>query len=374
MSELDPISDASPELAEWLRTHPDPIVLRATFRFPALPATMVAEQRISDWPCDQAGRPWPADRHGRPWARDRWGNPSRPLDEYPPGVAAPGTAPYDPYDANSPWFDPVLVLQRVGVLPSDLGGCVQKGPEPHAGTPTAECFRDQGPAVAADANVGVPHEPEPAGHPMPTDCPLVPGSARDRLVVFGRSDSTRDRLADSADDQADDDVVRSVPFGPFEAFLAIGGVVAAIAKEGLAASLAALTRLIGKYMLRNTRSADVDQAARDAKESFEQRRADALDPSHLSAAEGDLRGQFIMNPASGRIYDHLREVREAQRGLRNDINELAKKVRHYQRHVRLRPGVSIDDANHLLREMRAFLKYTEDRVPPSAKPPSGPKR
>ena len=35
-------------------------------------------------------RPWPLDKRGQPWPRSRFGQPLRPLDEYPPGVRAPG--------------------------------------------------------------------------------------------------------------------------------------------------------------------------------------------------------------------------------------------------------------------------------------------
>ncbi|MEJ1976446.1 MAG: hypothetical protein WDN49_10415 [Acetobacteraceae bacterium] len=37
------------------------------------------------------GMPWPLDRQGRYWPEDRRGDPLLPLDEYPPGVRAPGT-------------------------------------------------------------------------------------------------------------------------------------------------------------------------------------------------------------------------------------------------------------------------------------------
>ena len=35
-------------------------------------------------------RPWPLDKRGQLWPRSRFGQPLRPLDEYPPGVRAPG--------------------------------------------------------------------------------------------------------------------------------------------------------------------------------------------------------------------------------------------------------------------------------------------
>jgi A nuclease family of the HNH/ENDO VII superfamily with conserved AHH len=41
----------------------------------------------------RGGQPWPLDRQGRYWPSCRWGDPMCPLDEYPPGVRAPGTGP-----------------------------------------------------------------------------------------------------------------------------------------------------------------------------------------------------------------------------------------------------------------------------------------
>lgn len=247
------IRTGSPDLAEWLRTHPNPIVLRATFDFPAMPEATSAKQRAPEWPRDHAGRPWPGDRRGRPWPRDRWGNPSCPLDEYPPGVAAPGTARCDPCDAKSPWFDPVLVLQKVGFLPAYLSGYVQQ-PNQERPAPDLARISDPDPPREAGANAAARRERGSAGLPsgrlrMPVLDPER--GAPQQLMV---SDTKADRSADSVGGRAepsrqppdpDGDAIQPVPVGPFE----VAGLAAKAVTEGLFAALLALARTIAKQSI-----------------------------------------------------------------------------------------------------------------------------
>ena len=119
------------------------------------------------------------------------------------------------------------------------------------------------------------------------------------------------------------------------------------------------------------RGLDLDRAITRAESSFKARQADALNEEHLSAAEGDLRNQPVVNDATGQAFDHLTEVRDAQRGLENDIQRLQRKVDHYEQFVDPRPQGSISDANKLLTAMRQFLDYTKSRVPPPGIGPKG---
>ena len=65
-------------------------------------------------------------------------------------------------------------------------------------------------------------------------------------------------------------------------------------------------------------------------------------------------------------------VRDAQRGLRNDIRILERKIQQYARREDPRPGASIANGERLLERMREFLRYTERRVPPGKMPIQNP--
>ena len=75
------VPHGAPEPVEWMRKHPGWVKFPATF----VPHAPAAVRMIPG-----TNRPWPLDKRGQPWPRSRFGQPLRPLDEYPPGVRAPG--------------------------------------------------------------------------------------------------------------------------------------------------------------------------------------------------------------------------------------------------------------------------------------------
>ena len=77
------VPHGAPEPMEWMRRHP----VWVKFPAPFVPRVPAAVRTIPG-----TDRPWPLDKRGQPWPRSRFGQPLRPLDEYPPGVRAPGEA------------------------------------------------------------------------------------------------------------------------------------------------------------------------------------------------------------------------------------------------------------------------------------------
>ena len=76
------VKHGDPDPVEWKQAHPGWV---------SFPATFVPHKRPAPkWPVLN-GRRWPLDKRGQPWPRSRFGQPMCPLDEFPPGVPAPGT-------------------------------------------------------------------------------------------------------------------------------------------------------------------------------------------------------------------------------------------------------------------------------------------
>ena len=64
---------------------------RANPGWVSFPATFIPHKRPTPKWAIINGRRWPLDKRGQPWPRSRFGQPMCPLDEFPPGVPAPGT-------------------------------------------------------------------------------------------------------------------------------------------------------------------------------------------------------------------------------------------------------------------------------------------
>ena len=76
------VKHGDPDPVEWKRANPGWV---------SFPATFVPHKRpIPKWTVLN-GKRWPLDKKGMPWPRSVFGQPLCPLNEYPPGVPAPGT-------------------------------------------------------------------------------------------------------------------------------------------------------------------------------------------------------------------------------------------------------------------------------------------
>ena len=108
------VPHGAPEPVEWMRKHPGWVKFPATF----VPRAPAAVRMIPG-----TNRPWPLDKRGQPWPRSRFGQPLRPLDEYPPGVRAPGeryTGPIaDPDAAMRAASEAESVLAEAAKLAAD---------------------------------------------------------------------------------------------------------------------------------------------------------------------------------------------------------------------------------------------------------------
>lgn len=98
------VPHGAPEPVEWMRKHPGWVKFPATF----VPRAAAAVRTIPG-----TNRPWPLDKRGQPWPRSRFGQPLRPLDEYPPGVRAPGEG------YTGPIADPDVAM-RAAVASQDV--------------------------------------------------------------------------------------------------------------------------------------------------------------------------------------------------------------------------------------------------------------
>ncbi len=71
---------------------PDPVAWKkANPGWVSFPATFIPHKQSGRRYTVINGRRWPLDKRGQPWPRSRFGQPLCPLDEFPPGVPAPGT-------------------------------------------------------------------------------------------------------------------------------------------------------------------------------------------------------------------------------------------------------------------------------------------
>ena len=71
---------------------PDPVAWKkANPGWVSFPATFIPHKQPARRYTVINGRRWPLDKRGQPWPRSRFGQPLCPLDEFPPGVPAPGT-------------------------------------------------------------------------------------------------------------------------------------------------------------------------------------------------------------------------------------------------------------------------------------------
>ena len=71
---------------------PDPVAWKkANPGWVSFPATFIPHKKPGRRYAVINGRRWPLDKRGQPWPRSRFGQPLCPLDEFPPGVPAPGT-------------------------------------------------------------------------------------------------------------------------------------------------------------------------------------------------------------------------------------------------------------------------------------------
>ena len=71
---------------------PDPVAWKqANPGWVSFPATFIPHKKPGRRYTVINGRRWPLDKRGQPWPRSRFGQPLCPLDEFPPGVPAPGT-------------------------------------------------------------------------------------------------------------------------------------------------------------------------------------------------------------------------------------------------------------------------------------------
>ena len=76
------VKHGDPDPVEWKRAHPGWV---------SFPATFVPHKRPPPKWTVLNGKRWPLDKKGMPWPRSVFGQPLCPLNEYPPGVPAPGT-------------------------------------------------------------------------------------------------------------------------------------------------------------------------------------------------------------------------------------------------------------------------------------------
>ena len=76
------VPHGAPDPVEWKKANPGWVSFPATF----IPHTQPGRRYTVI-----NGRRWPLDKRGQPWPRSRFGQPMCPLDEFPPGVPAPGT-------------------------------------------------------------------------------------------------------------------------------------------------------------------------------------------------------------------------------------------------------------------------------------------
>ena len=71
---------------------PDPVAWKkANPGWVSFPATFIPHKQPGRRYAVINGRRWPLDKRGQPWPRSRFSQPLCPLDEFPPGVPAPGT-------------------------------------------------------------------------------------------------------------------------------------------------------------------------------------------------------------------------------------------------------------------------------------------
>ena len=111
------VPHGAPEPTEWMRKHPGWVKFPATF----VPRPPAAVRTIPG-----TNRPWPLDKRGQPWPRSRFGQPLRPLDEYPPGVRAPGEG------YNGPIADPDQAMRAAMASKDVLAEAAKLAADPDA--------------------------------------------------------------------------------------------------------------------------------------------------------------------------------------------------------------------------------------------------
>jgi hypothetical protein len=110
---------------------------------------------------------------------------------------------------------------------------------------------------------------------------------------------------------------------------------------------------------------DIDVAVAKAEAQFG-KRVEGLVEKHVSAAEGDIRGKPVMDPKSGKEYDHLTEVQEQLKGLENDIKTLSKAIKHSESCVKPRPENGLEEARQLRNAMIERRDSVRARIPRGA--------
>ena len=121
-------------------------------------------------------RPWPLDKRGQPWPRSRFGQPLRPLDEYPPGVRAPGEG------YTGPIADPEKAMRDYAAFMAEGGGLGKVDADPYAPIKAYLSARDvwENPPKYA----GYPRPEAPAAKPAPkppSDSTFQPKAPRENL-------------------------------------------------------------------------------------------------------------------------------------------------------------------------------------------------
>jgi hypothetical protein len=90
---------------------------------------------------------------------------------------------------------------------------------------------------------------------------------------------------------------------------------------------------------------------------------ESLDDRHLDAARRELKGEVVrVNPRTGKPYDHVTEVRSAQQGLQNRIEQIKRQLGS--------PSSRLSEAQRadLTRELgdaSRLLDYSKQFVPPA---------